>query len=431
MTRENVRSLAYVLSGGPGQRLLPLTSNRTKPAVPFAGSYRVIDFVLSNLHHSGIREIYVLTQYEHHSLTDHIKRGWEPRFGLGGDGNLGVVSPTLKIENGVESIGYKGTAGAVAGNKSRIKHGKHGVVDVFSADHIYLMDISEMNAFHLDNCADLTISAVPVKRDLASRTYGVLVVDSKNRVIGFEEKPENPSSIPGDEEFCYASMGNYAFNPKVLLQELDKDSKKEYVDPDMRSRVFEYPERYSTHDFGFDVIPAMLRGGRKIMAYDFKERLVPGAVENEKGFWRDIGNLDQFYEANMEMRATLPPLNIYNPDWPLLTYTETPQPAKFVGMATARDSLISNGCIISNSNVDKSVLGYNVRLEGAKVMSSVLFGDNCVGSGAEIKNSILERGVCVPEGEIRIGFDQDEDRAKGFTVSPGGIAVVPKGYKFS
>lgn len=430
MTRGNVRSLAYVLSGGEGERLLPLTSDRTKPAVPFAGSYRVIDFVLSNLHHSGVREIDVLTQYEHHSLNAHIKRGWAPRFGLGGDGNLDVVAPTLKREQGRLVMGYKGTAGAVESNMSRIRRYNPQVVDVFSGDHVYLMDISEMNEFHLDNTADLTISAVPVRRDLASRTFGVLVVDSKNQVIGFEEKPVNPSPIPGNEEFCFASMGNYVFNPGVLLEELEADARKQYVEGVRRHLGVEEPEKYSSHDFGMNVIPAMLRRGRRILAYDFRNTLVPGAVEDERGFWRDIGGLDQFFDANMEMRKVVPPLNLYNPEWTVLTHVEVPQPAKYVGMGTPWGSLISNGCIISGSNVSDSVLGYNVRLEGANVIESVLLGYTCVKPGAEIKRAIVDRNVVVPAG-VKIGFNQDEDRARGFTISEGGITVVPKGYRFN
>jgi glucose-1-phosphate adenylyltransferase len=196
MVRSNIRSLAYVLSGGEGQRLFPLTSNRTKPAVPFAGSYRIIDFVLSNLHHSGVRKIYVLTQYEHNSLRRHLKFGWEPRFGLGGDGNLEFVPPTLRYDDsGNKQMGYNGTAGSVSSNSPLITSSDPEVVDVFSGDHVYLMNISDMNQYHLDNGADLTISAVPVRRDVAAGTFGVLVVDSQNRVIGFQEKPENPSQI--------------------------------------------------------------------------------------------------------------------------------------------------------------------------------------------------------------------------------------------
>jgi len=429
MTRGNIKSLAYVLSGGEGERLLPLTSDRTKPAVPFAGNYRVIDFVLSNLHHSGAREIYVLTQYEHHSLVNHIKRGWEPRFGLGGDGNLEVVAPTLKREGGHLTIGYKGTAGAVVRNISRVGKYNPAVVDVFNGDHVYFMDISEMNEFHLDNKADLTISAVPVRRDVAARNFGVLVVDSKNQIIGFQEKPEDPIPISGNEEFCFASMGNYAFNPDILLEELSSDSKKQYADAGRKHLGFEEPDKYSSHDFGMNVIPAMLRRGRRILAYDFRSNLVPGAVENERGFWRDIGSLDQFYKANMEMRDIVPPLNLYNPDWPLLTYVESPQPAKFVGMATAWNSLISNGCIISHSNVDRSVIGYNTRLEGATILDSVLLGYTCVKPGAEIRKAIIDRNVIVPAG-IQIGVNQEEDRARGFTISSGGITIVPKGYNF-
>jgi glucose-1-phosphate adenylyltransferase len=429
MTRGNVRSLAYVLSGGEGERLLPLTSDRTKPAVPFAGSYRVIDFVLSNLHHSGIREIYVLTQYEHHSLNDHIRRGWQPRFGLGGDGNLEVIAPTLKREGGRLVMGYKGTAGAVTSNISRVRKYHPQVVDVFSGDHVYLMDISEMNEFHLDNGADLTISAVPVRRERAARKFGVLVVDSKNQVIGFQEKPEDPSPIPGDEEFCFASMGNYVFKPGVLLEELEEDSQKLYVGPKKKHLGIEQPGKYSGHDFGMNVIPAMLRRGRRIYAYDFRSQLVPGAVENERSFWRDIGDLDQFYIANMEMRDVVPPLNIYNPDWPLLTHVESPQPAKTVGMSGIWGSLVSNGCIISGGNVSDSILGYNTRLEGASVIESVLLGYSCIKPGAEIRRTIVDRNVIVPAG-VKIGFNQDEDRARGFTISSGGITVVPKGYRF-
>ena len=432
MSRSN--SLAYVLSGGEGTRLHPLTKNRTKPAVPFGGSYRVIDFVLSNLHHSGIRRIYVLTQYEHTSLHEHINSGWKPRFGLGGDGVLEIMPPVLKrLDDGSLSIGYRGTAGAIANNSNIIENWTPEFVDIFSGDHVYLMDVSKMNDYHLDKKADLTISTIKVRKEVAAKNFGIVAVDKNLKVVGFEEKPENPTPLPGDEDFCLASMGNYTFNPKTLLEELEMDSAKEYSED--RSKIAQNPSRFSSYDFGFDVIPAMLRKGRKIFAYDFTEELVPGAVDDERGFWRDIGNLDQFYDANMEMRQVTPPLNLYNSKWPVLTYVLSPQPAKFVGAekdypGVALESIVANGSIVSHSNVQRSVLSYNCHVEGAQIYDSILLGDNVVQPGSLIRRAILDKNVIVPKGET-IGVDLEKDLSRGFTISQGGIIVVPRGYKFS
>jgi len=418
----------YVLGGGPGIRIKPLTDKRAKPAVPFGGNYRVIDFVLSNIYHSGLRKIFVLTQWESTSLERHLDDGWRPRFGTGGDEFLRRLGAIM----GEQREWYKGTANAIYQNVRYIKEHEPNLVDVFGADHIYLMDISQMNDFHLEKESDLTISAVAVKRELAAGEYGVLVVDDKWQLIDFEEKPLDPTPMPGNNEYCLASMGNYAFKPDVLLEELMKDAPKntprssngEIDYPNIKK----YPEKFSSHDFGFDIIPAVKRAGKKIFVYNFRDNRVPGMSEKEIGFWRDIGNLDQFYEANMEMRSVEPPLNLYNKEWPVLTYVEFTQPAKFIIGGKALESIVANNVIVSNSLVERSVISYNVQLENSHIEDSILLGNNYV-EEAIIKRSIVDKNVKVPKGE-KIGVDSIKDKKRGFEISGKGVTVVPRDYKF-
>ena len=424
MPRET--ALAYVLGGGRGTRLDPLTRYRAKPAVPFGGMHRVIDFVLSNLYHSGVRKIRVLTQFESESLQRHIENGWYPRFGIGGDEYLKINPAKQSVARGW----YLGTADAIHQNRRHIEDEKSNVVDIFGGDHIYMMDVSQMNEYHLKNEADLTISAIPVERELAAGNYGVLVVDDDWKLQGFEEKPKDPTPMPGNEKFCLASMGNYAFRPKVLLEELVMDAKKETAE---REDVDANPEKFSTHDFGYDMIPQMLGSGRKIFVYNFNNNVVPGALERERGFWRDIGSIDQFFDANMDVRKPEPLLNLYNPEWEILTYNECSQPAKIVGGVNgggAIDSLFAPGVIVSHSSVKESVLSYDTRVkEGCDIKRALLLGGNIVGEGVVIKDAIVDKHVEVPDGE-RIGVDKERDKERGFTISNEGITVVPRGYCF-
>lgn len=423
MVRQN--ALAYVLGGGKGERLWPLTQDRAKPAVPFGGQYRVIDFVLSNLYHSHVRKIYVFTQYESYSLHEHIENGWHPRFGIGVEESLKL----LPAKQGEFAGWSTGTADAIYKNLRFINSNPDvDVINIFGADHIYLMDISQMNEFHIDNDAELTISAIPVKIKDAAKAFGVLTVDKDWKLLNFEEKPENPAPIPGNDEYCLASMGNYAFKPSVLGVTLSDNAKKEMsLDKEL---VKSNPERFSSYDFGLDILPAMLRQGKRIFVYNFTDNKVRGATASEVGFWRDIGNLDQFYLANMEMRSTVPPINLYNPSWTILTYVRSVEPAKFVGETKSLDSIVSNGVIASNSHIERSIVSYGTRIgDGTRVLDSIVLGYNNIGRGVTIRKAIIERGVNIPDG-VNIGEDRELDNQRHFTFSKNGVVVVPKGTKF-
>jgi glucose-1-phosphate adenylyltransferase len=415
MTKSN--TLAYVLAGGKGSRLYSLTRSRAKPALPFGGTHRVIDFVLSNLHHSGVRRIEVLTQYESSSLHDHVRYGWYPKFGVGEI----RVSPTRETL----STGWsQGTADALNQNLGLLKKDKPEIVNVFGADHVYIMDISQMNDFHSQKNADLTISVIPVKRNLAARNYGVIEVDNNWQIKGFEEKPEDPKPIPGNKDYCFVSMGNYAFGTESLLEALARDAVKEFTaDPEV---VRDNPNHFSKHDFGFDIIPAILRGGKKVYAYNFAENSVPGQEKSERGYWRDIGNLEEFYRASMEVRDSI--INLNNPSWEILTYIQASSPVKFGKKGHAQGSIVANGSFIESS-AERSILSYNTRVkENAEVSDSILMGDDVIGEGAIVRNAIIDKRVKVPDKET-VGVDEEKDKARGF-YEYSAIPVVPEDYIF-
>ncbi|MCB9359044.1 glucose-1-phosphate adenylyltransferase [Candidatus Woesearchaeota archaeon] len=414
-------ALMYLMGGGTGTRLQPLTSQRAKPAVPFGGTLRVVDFVLSNIYNSGIRTAAVLTQYKSKSLHGHLRGGWYHRFGMGEMGSI-LTLPAAKGETGW----FQGTADAVYQNLDVLERQSFDVINVFGADHVYLMDISQMNQFHLDNDADMTISAIPVRRDLAAGEYGVFTVNQRGEMIAFTEKPKDPSPIPGNEDFCLCSMGNYALDQKTLEDYLRADAKKVHTDD--KEKVLAEPEMFTKSDFGFDIIPALMRDGKKIMVYDFSTNTIPGMAAEHKGYWRDIGNLDQFYIANMEIREVNPPINLYNRRWRIHTNVEVEQPAKFIGNNT-KDNLVANGAVLTNSNIERSVISYGDKVDNAYVTDSILLGYTTIMPGARIHRAIIDRDVVVPSG-IRIGIDHEEDIAHGFKVTEAGITVVPKKYKF-
>jgi glucose-1-phosphate adenylyltransferase len=416
--------VTFILGGGIGRRLYPLTRNRAKPAMPFGGSYRVIDFVLSNFIHSRINKIYVLTQYEPRSLEQHILEGWTP---LVGNSKYNMIR-LLPAKEGTGSGWYYGTANAIDQNKRYAIDCNPDIVDIFGGDHIYLMDISQMNDYHLSRGADLTISALPINKKLSSRKYGVLVVNKDFRLTGFEEKPIDPTPIPGNRDSCLASMGNYAFNLEVLLDELAIDRKKEGTrDRELISRD---PEKYSSHDFGFDIIPSMLRRKKKIFVYDFSQNTIVGSAHNEKAYWRDIGDLDEYYRANMDLVGENPPLDLYNSRWEIFTKADSLQPAKYVSDAKISNSIIANGCIINNASIDNSILSYNVKVhKNVTISRSIILGNNEIDSGAVIKNTIIDRDVCIP-GNIAIGMDRKLDKERRFTLSKEGITIVPREYRF-
>lgn len=403
-------TLAMILAGGEGKRLYPLTKDRAKPAVPFGGRYRIIDFVLNNFINSGIFKIKVITQYKSDSLNKHISRGWSLSPFL--DQYIDLVPAQMRTGG----AWYQGTADAIYQNKLHIIDEKPEYVCVFGGDHIYKMDVGQMLDFHKENNADLTISAIPIPVEQASE-FGIMEVDENWRLTNFVEKPKTtPKTIPGNPNMCLASMGNYIFGKHQLLDALEEDAQIEE----------------SNHDFGKNVIPMMLHQGKNVMVYNFSENEYPGITKNEKGYWRDVGNIDAYWEANMDLLDYEPELNIYSKEWPLRTFNYNYPPAKFlwsqndrVGMAT--DSMISEGCIVSGGNLSRCVLSPEVRINSySQVSESILMEKVNIGRHAEIRRAIIDKYVDIPP-YMKIGFNRDEDLARGFYVSANGITVVPKG----
>jgi glucose-1-phosphate adenylyltransferase len=396
--------LAMILAGGRGERLYPLTRNRAKPAVPFGAIYRIIDFTLSNCINSGIRRIYTFTQYKSTSLHRHIQLGWNIL-----SAPLGEFIETVPAQQKIDEHWYQGTADAIFQNVNILQAEMPDLVLVLSGDHIYKMDYRKMIAFHLEKEADLTIAAIRMDQKL-SREFGVIEVESDWKIIGFQEKPEEPKTIPGDPGAILASMGIYIFNTEVLVRRLIEDIRSE-----------------SSHDFGKDIIPLMI-GNNQVFAFDFRQGDWGGT-----GYWRDVGTIDAYYEANMDLIAITPQLNLYDPQWPILTYQPTSPPAKTVWMEEGRagialNSVISNGCIISGGNVKRSILSPKVTVHSfAEIDSSILLAGVDVGRNAKIMRTIIDKEVQIPPG-MEIGYHLDED-AKRFTVTPSGIVVVPKGIR--
>jgi glucose-1-phosphate adenylyltransferase len=402
LTRD---TLALVLAGGRGSRLYELTSWRAKPALYFGGKYRIIDFPLSNCVNSGVRRIGVLTQYKAHSLIRHLMRGWS-HFRR----ELGEFVEVLPASQRHSDDWYQGTADAVYQNLDIIRAEKPALVLILAGDHVYKMDYGPLLAEHSESGAAMTVCCLEVPVEEAAGALGVMQVDEAGRVIGFQEKPEVPAEIPGRPGYCLASMGNYVFDTQFLYDRLIEDA----------------ADRGSTHDFGHDVIPAMIDECH-VQAYPFRD-----PETGEKAYWRDVGTLDSFWRANMELIETTPSLNLYEESWPLWTYQSQLAPAKFVfdddprrGMAV--DSMVSGGCIVSGSTVRRSVLFSSVHTHSyATIENSVLLPHVDVGRHAHIRNAIIDRGCAIPEC-MRIGFDVEEDRANGFRVSGGGTILVTRG----
>ncbi len=397
LTRD---TLALILAGGRGSRLKDMTRWRAKPAVPFAGKFRIIDFPLSNCINSGIRRIGVLTQYKAHSLILHIQRGWSFLRG-----EFGEYVELLPAQQRVATNWYAGTADAVFQNLDIIRNHEPEFVLVLAGDHVYKMDYGAMIAFHVGAGADLTVGCLEVGRETA-KAFGVMAVDEDNRILEFEEKPDEPKPIPGSEDTALASMGIYVFNTKFLFEQLIKDA--------------DNPN--STHDFGKDIIPDAIENYR-VMAYPFRD-----PVTNAQAYWRDVGTVDAYWEANLELIGVTPELNLYENSWPIWTYQEQLPPAKFVfddedrrGMAV--DSMVSGGCIVSGAVVRHSLVFSNVRIRSfSTVTDSVILPDVEVGRNCQIEKAVIDRGCVIPEGTI-IGKDPEED-AKRFYVSPGGVVLV-------
>jgi len=398
LTRD---TLALILAGGRGSRLKQLTNWRAKPAVPFGGKFRIIDFPLSNCLNSGIHRISVLTQYKSHSLILHIQKGWS--FLRGEFGEFVEIVPAQQRIS--ESNWYQGTADAVYQNMDIIRHHNPEYVLILAGDHIYKMDYGPMLAAHLENKADLTIGCIEVDLQTA-RSFGVMSVDNEHRITQFSEKPENPQPLPDNPEKALASMGIYIFNTKFLFEQLAKDS--------------DSPS--SSHDFGKDIIPSIINAYR-VFAYPFRD------VQGDQGYWRDVGTIDSFWQANIELVSVTPPLNLYDLDWPIWTYQEQLPPAKFVfdddgrrGMAI--DSMVSGGCIISGSEIKHSLLFSNVRVyEHSTLQDSVVLPNVRVGRNCRLNKVVLDKGCVIPDGTV-IGEDHEEDRKRGLFISEGGVVLV-------
>jgi glucose-1-phosphate adenylyltransferase len=407
------KSLAMILAGGAGTRMEPLTRDRAKPAVPFGGRYRIIDFCLSNFVNSGVYKLKILTQYKSDSLNQHVSKAWRM------SGFLGHYCDLVPAQMRTGMDWYKGSADAIFQNVNLIQDENPDLVFVFGADHIYRMDVRPMEAFHRARGAACTVAALPVPIAEGSQ-FGIIEVDAEGAVKNFLEKPANPPCIPGRPQWCLASMGNYLFTTDALVRTITADAQSES----------------SAHDFGRSILSQLYKTSR-VFAYDFTTQMLAGQDERERGYWRDVGTLDAYYQANMDLVAVDPIFNLYNEHWPIRTHHSDTPPAKFVfadyehkrvGFAT--DSLVSEGCIISGGHVDRSVLSPRVRVNSYSTVSdSILFENVDIGRNAVVKRAIIDKNVSIPQG-MQVGVNEEDDK-KRFFVSPTGIVVIPKGTKFA
>ena len=402
----HLRVLGIVLAGGKGTRLYPLTKERAKPAVPFGGKYRIIDFVLSNFINSGIYSIYVLTQFRSQSLLQHLSEGWQ----FGSLLKNQFIIPVPAQMRSADETWYQGTADAIFQNINLVEQADPHLVAIFGADHIYRMNIASMVEYHEHKRAQVTVAAIPVDRRMAAE-FGVIETRADGRIVRFHEKRPDAPTIPGDPERVYASMGNYIFSTRTLLRELQDDAANES----------------SSHDFGRDILPSLV-GRSEVYAYNFQSNRIPGEPADAEAYWRDVGTIEAYYEANMDLRSVSPALNLYNREWPLRTTGFPDPPAKFTfdednRRGQAIDSVISGGSILSGGVVRNSVIGRNVRVHAGALVEDSIILDNCnIGRRAKVRRVILDKNVRVPE-ETMIGFDLEHDR-RFHHVTDSGIVVV-------
>jgi glucose-1-phosphate adenylyltransferase len=392
-----------VLAGGEGKRLMPLTADRAKPAVPFGGSYRLVDFVLSNIVNAGFLRVCVLTQYKSHSLDRHISSTWQLSNLLGN-----YITP-VPAQQRLGPRWYTGSADAIYQSMNLINDADPKYILVFGADHVYRMDPEQMLQAHIASGAAVTVAGIRVPRAQASG-FGVIETDaSGSKIEKFHEKPADPPAIPGSPEESYASMGNYIFTREALVEALREDAL----------------DQASIHDMGTNIIP-MLTSRGEAHVYDFANNEVPGATSRDHGYWRDVGTLDSYHESHMDLVSVHPIFNLYNDEWPILTNIPPLAPAKFVQGGTAQDSIVGAGSIVSGAHVRQSVVAHEVRVEdGAYVDGSVLMPGVRIGRGAVVRRAILDKNVIVPDG-AQIGVDLDHDR-QHYTVSESGVVVLGKG----
>ena len=393
--------LTFILAGGRGERLDPLTRDRTKPAVPFGGIYRIIDFTLSNCINSGIRRIYVLTQYKSFSLQRHLLEGWDVV-----STQLGEFIDVIPPQQRIGADWYKGTADAIYQNIYAIQDINPERILILAGDHVYKMDYREMLAYHKEKDADMTVACVLMAKEHAS-SFGVIEVDPDNHVRGFQEKPLEPKTIPGQPRMVFASMGIYLFKRDVLLKELEEDAKNQHSD----------------HDFGKNVIPQMLKKRRKVYVYNFVDE------NNQPKYWRDIGTRDSYYQANMDLLGPNPKFNLFDKTWPVRTYQEQYPPIKIVntpsGNCSINNSLISGGCAIEGAAIENSILSPNVKIQdNAEIKNSVIMESVRVGDHVKIQNAIIDKEVNIPP-HTKIGYDPEQDRRR-FALTTSGIVIVAK-----
>jgi glucose-1-phosphate adenylyltransferase len=416
--------LAMILAGGEGTRLAPLTTFRAKPAVPFGGKYRIIDFVLSNFVNSGINSIFVLTQFKSQSLSEHLINGWNISSKFTSSHFLVPVPAQMQTS---ERKWYTGTADAIFQNKDLINDSNPDFVAIFGGDHIYRMDVSQMVDFHAVNSAICTIAVIPVPIAEASE-FGVIQVDEDSRIIGFQEKPKDPKPMPGNPNYALVSMGNYIFSKDELCDLLEVDA----------------ANATSSNDFGKDILPSLVETG-KLFAYNFDLNRIPGMAAS-KPYWKDVGSLKAYFEANMDLRAHTPKLDLYNENWPIFNYRMSLPPAKFVHnkpagktskprIGHAVDSIVCDGCIVSGATVIDSVLFNSVHIHSySTVNNSIILNDVSIGEHSCIYNTIIDKHVIVPPNTI-IGYNRVDDEARFFVQDfdeekGTWLTVVPKNYKF-